>query len=322
MSVSVITPMYNEALNIEKCYLTLCQQKNVSFEWVVIDDGSTDLSIDILRDLIAAHDNRNFTITLIEQKNAGAAAARRNGISCCKFDIITILDADDQLSEDALAQALSKITDSVDAVCYRVHFVDKNQRTQSEFNYKPRVWPTTGREAFSQCIDGWGLTGLFMVKKSIMLQAYKYVDSTGLGNTINLDELVSRLNMFYAEKIDLCNGIYLYYQNPSSTTKKINHNYHRVIYTALALNDFIISKNNSDWYAKSQMHFLATLWGVYSKYFKWRSNLDNSRDWSRSLNKLANEININFLLKQKMDLRQKTKIYIKILLTVYLRYRF
>lgn len=322
MSVSIITPMYNEALNIENCYRSLCEQKEIKFEWVVIDDGSTDMSTDILRKLMAAHDKDNFTITLIEQKNAGAAAARQSGILCCKFDIITILDADDKLSENALAQAFSKITDSVDAVCYRVHFVDKNQRTLSEFNYRPRVWPTSGREAFSQCIDGWGLTGLFMVKKPIILQAYKYVNSLGLENTINLDELVSRLNMFYAGEIDLCDGIYLYYQNPSSTTKKINHDYHRVIYTALALNDFIFSENNSDWYAKSQMHFLATLWGVYSKYFKWRSNLDNSRDWLRSLNKLANEINISFLLKQKMDLRQKTKIYIKILLTVYLRYRF
>jgi glycosyltransferase involved in cell wall biosynthesis len=319
MSVSVITPMYNEALNIKKCYLTLCQQKNIKFEWVVIDDGSTDMSTDILRNLMAAHDNENFTITLIEQKNAGAAAARQAGITCCKFDIITILDADDKFSEDALAKAFSKVIGSVDIVCYKVKFTDYDNNHLSDFKYKPHVWPILGRMAFSECIDGWGLAGWFMIKKTIILQAYKYVNSLGTDSSFNLDELVSRLCMFYAQNIEICDGVYFYYKNPNSTTNKINQNYYKVIWTSLELNKFIISQGNLDWLIKSQKNLLSTIWGVYIRYIKWHSTLVNPQDWLVSLHKLSNEINIPLLLKENMKIKQRAKVYIKILLTLYLR---
>ncbi len=322
MSVSVITPMYNEALNIEKCYRNLCEQKNIKFEWIVIDDGSTDNSIEIVTNLIASHIADNFNITLIKQKNAGAAAARKNGIDNCKYDVITILDADDQLSESALECAFAKISNVVDIVCYKVNFVDNHGVFLSEFNYSPKNWPVEGQQAFAQCIDGWGLTGCFMVKKVTITKAYDYISNFDLNNSLNLDEIISRLSIYYAREVDICVGVYFYYKNPNSTTNRINDNYYKVISTAIALDEFIKLQNNLDWKVKSQRHLLSTVFGVYSRYYKWRSKLNNRNDWLVSLNDLAKKINITLLLKGDLSIEDRIKINIKILLTLYLRFKY
>lgn len=322
MSVSVITLMYNEALRIEKCYRNLCEQKNIKFEWVVIDDGSTDNSVEIVENIINSHVSDNFNITLIKQENVGAAAARKNGIDNCRYDVITILDADDQLTEHALEWAFAKISNSVDIVCYKVNFVDANGVFLSEFNYKPKKWPVNGEQAFSECIDGWGLTGCFMIKKKTILDTYNYVSNMALDNAINSDELISRINMYYAKEIDICDGVYIYYKNLNSTTNRINKNYYSVIYTALALNEFIKSQNNFEWQVKSQIHLLATVWGVYSRYLKWSSKLDNRYDWLLSLNHLAKKVNFSLLLKHKLNIKNKVKLYIKMVLAMYLRVKY
>ncbi|BBT96048.1 hypothetical protein WP8W19C03_27420 [Aeromonas veronii] len=324
MSVSVITPMYNEALNIEKCYRNLREQKNIKFEWVVIDDGSTDNSVEIVTNLMSSHVEDIFNIKLIKQENAGAAAARKNGIDNCKYDVVTILDADDKLSERALELAFAKISNSVDVVCYKVNFVDADGVFLSEFCYKPKNWPVSGQQAFSECIDGWGLTGWFMIKKKTILYTYKYISNMNIDNdnAINLDELISRLNMYYAEEVDICDGLYIYYKNMNSTTNRINKNYYTVISTALELDEFIRRQSNLDWQVRSQMHLLATTWGVYSRYLKWSSKLDNRHDWLLSLNHLAKKIDFSLLLKDQLRIKNKIKLYIKMVLAIYLRVKY
>lgn len=319
MSVSVITPMFNESLNIENCYRNLCNQKNIEFEWVVIDDGSTDQSNSIMHDIILSHNSDFFEINLIKQANAGAAAARQNGINNCKYDVITILDSDDKLSEYALESAFAKISESVDIVCYQVQFIDSSNCVLSDFNYMPTDWPITGEKAFSECIDGWGVSGWFMAKKSILLSAYKIVNDRISENTINLDELVSRLSMYFAKEIDICDGIYFYYKNQNSTTKKMNKNYYKVIYTALELNNLIYEMCDSGLQIKSQKHLLATLWGVYFRFVKWSAKLDNKNEWILAMKMIATSIKLNSVLKGDATLIYCIKQYVKICLALYFR---
>lgn len=319
MSVSVITPIYNEEANIGRCYKNLCNQKNITFEWVVIDDGSTDSSINIMREIILLHEKDNFIITLIQQENAGAAAARENGINHSKYDVITILDADDLLSEFALASAFSKLTDSVDIVCFQVEFIDIAGRMMSRFNYKPARWPISGRQAFSYCIDGWGVAGWCMVKKKIFLDSYEYTKNIELGNSINLDELITRVNMYSAKMIDISEGTYFYCKNPSSTTNRVNKNYHSVIYTAIELDNFISDKNVFSWIVKSQRNLLSTIWCVFLRYLRWRYKLDNKSDWLCSLDMAAKKISAGVVLSDNLKLSQKVKIWIKIFVARSLR---
>ncbi|MGY3993802.1 glycosyltransferase family 2 protein [Aeromonas veronii] len=323
MSVSIITPVYNESRNLNKVYNKLCKQdrSNFKFEWVLIDDGSIDNSKEIIEEIIRNHNPEWFNITFIQQKNSGAAAARRNGIINSKHDIITILDADDELSDDALRFAFSKISEKVDIVCFRVEFLDSDGRFESEFKYSPTEWPVSGQQAFSECIDGWGLTGWFMVKKGIILKAYEYADNYLHGNTVNFDEFVSRLCMYNATQVDICDGVYFYYNNPQSTTKNVNQNYYKTIYTALALNSFIFEFCDEGLRKKSHRHLLATNYGICVRYFKWGNKLLSPKDWFKAMQEIAHTIDILIVLRSMKVSPDSLKIVAKLMLTMLIRWR-
>ena len=96
--ISVIIPVYNCVNYLQKCLDSILSQKNVSIEVILINDGSTDGSEKIATDY-AKKDTR---ITLINQENRGAAAARQVGIDKSIGEYITFVDADDSLPINAL----------------------------------------------------------------------------------------------------------------------------------------------------------------------------------------------------------------------------
>jgi glycosyltransferase involved in cell wall biosynthesis len=89
--VSVIIPAYNAAYTIAETLQSVCWQTYANLEIIVVDDGSGDETVAIVRQH-AASDAR---IRLLQQENAGVAAARNAGIAAAQADYIALLDADD-----------------------------------------------------------------------------------------------------------------------------------------------------------------------------------------------------------------------------------
>jgi peptidoglycan/xylan/chitin deacetylase (PgdA/CDA1 family)/protein-L-isoaspartate O-methyltransferase len=89
--VSVIIPAYNAAYTIAETLQSVCWQTYANLEIIVVDDGSGDETVAIVRQH-AASDAR---IRLLQQDNAGVAAARNAGIAAAQADYIALLDADD-----------------------------------------------------------------------------------------------------------------------------------------------------------------------------------------------------------------------------------
>lgn len=88
--ISVVIPLWNKEAYIERCVRSVLAQTFGDFEVIVVDDGSTDQSATIVRQI---NDNR---IRLITQSNAGVSAARNTGISHALYPYIAFLDADDE----------------------------------------------------------------------------------------------------------------------------------------------------------------------------------------------------------------------------------
>lgn len=89
--VSVVIPAFNAAGLIEETLQSVRSQSHRNLDIIVVDDGSTDATVDVVKRHIAA-DSR---IRLIRQANAGVAAARNTGWKAAKSDIISFVDADD-----------------------------------------------------------------------------------------------------------------------------------------------------------------------------------------------------------------------------------
>lgn len=87
---TVVIPLYNKALYIQRAIDSVLSQDFQEFECIVVDDGSTDNSAEIVRSYT---DDR---IKLICQQNSGVSAARNRGIREAKYKWIAFLDADDE----------------------------------------------------------------------------------------------------------------------------------------------------------------------------------------------------------------------------------
>jgi glycosyltransferase involved in cell wall biosynthesis len=92
MTVSVIIPAYQSAQTLPRAIASALAQEQVDLNIVVVDDGSTDNTEEVISDL-AANDKR---ITYLRQHNKGPAAARNAGVQASAGELVAFLDADDE----------------------------------------------------------------------------------------------------------------------------------------------------------------------------------------------------------------------------------
>ena len=100
---SVIIPLYNKEKYIEKNIKSVLNQLFNDFEIIIVDDGSTDNSVNIVSQF------NSPKIKIIKQSNKGAGAARNLGINHAKADYIALLDADDCWHEVHLTELKKQI---------------------------------------------------------------------------------------------------------------------------------------------------------------------------------------------------------------------
>ena len=108
-TVSVVIPLFNKEGSVEQCINSVLNQSFQDFEIIVINDGSTDNSLEIVKSII---DSR---INIFSQPNAGVSAARNYGIEKSSCDLIAFLDADDIWMPFFLDTVLSLFRDFPDA---------------------------------------------------------------------------------------------------------------------------------------------------------------------------------------------------------------
>lgn len=114
MKVSIITPCYNAADYIASSIISVQSQTCSDWEMIIVDDGSTDDSVDIIKGF-SQSDSR---IKLISKKNGGSASARKLALSIAKGEYIQFLDADDLLEKDKLHRQIKMMQEQQLQVSY------------------------------------------------------------------------------------------------------------------------------------------------------------------------------------------------------------
>jgi len=110
--ITIFTPVYNRAYIIKKLYCSLLQQTCHKFEWLVVDDGSTDSITEVMHQWVS--ETQQFNIRFYSQKNGGKHRAINYGVKLAKYDLFFIVDSDDYLEEDAVETVIKywkEITD-------------------------------------------------------------------------------------------------------------------------------------------------------------------------------------------------------------------
>ncbi|PHV70153.1 LPS biosynthesis protein [Sporanaerobium hydrogeniformans] len=102
--ITVFTPTYNRQRFLKRLYESLCTQTYSDFEWLIVDDGSTDSTEEYIKKLIKSCDK--FTINYIKQPNGGKHRAINKGIHMAKGELFLIVDSDDYLTNQALEKVV------------------------------------------------------------------------------------------------------------------------------------------------------------------------------------------------------------------------
>lgn len=98
MLITVFTPTYNRAHLLSRVYESLCRQSYKDFEWLIVDDGSTDGT----EKLSFLNDTSKVNIRYVKQPNGGKHRAINRGVKEAKGELFFILDSDDWLPIDSL----------------------------------------------------------------------------------------------------------------------------------------------------------------------------------------------------------------------------
>ena len=120
--VSVIIPVYNSSKYIKECIESVINQTYKNLEIIVIDDRSTDNSVEIIKSI------KDKRIKLIEQeKNMGVAIARNKGIKASNGDYICFLDSDDYWYKNKIEKQIKFIKNK--AFIYSKYLYLRNDKT-------------------------------------------------------------------------------------------------------------------------------------------------------------------------------------------------
>ena len=102
--LTIFTPTYNRANTLIRLYDSLVGQTDSCFEWIVVDDGSTDETMSTMQAIINTERKRdgNFKIRYYYQSNGGKHRAVNRGVNLASGDYFMIVDSDDFLTRDAI----------------------------------------------------------------------------------------------------------------------------------------------------------------------------------------------------------------------------
>ena len=109
---TVFTPTYNRAYILPKLYDSLCTQTAKNFEWLIVDDGSSDNTEDLVNAWI--NNGHDFVIRYVKKENGGKPRAINDGVTLACGEYFFMVDSDDYLLPDALEKMSLWLTDIQD----------------------------------------------------------------------------------------------------------------------------------------------------------------------------------------------------------------
>ena len=208
--VTVLTAVYNAERYLRPCLDSLKNQTLTDWQFICIDDCSTDSSYDILQEY--AKEDLRFQV-LRTPVNSGQAKARNLGVQFAKGKYMAMLDADDWYAPETLEQACRSLEET-GAQCTLMelvlHYEEDGREELYPLRSTQREW--SGEEAFRLSLD-WSLHGVY-VATADLYKRFPYDDSCRLYS----DDNTTRLHYLNSDKVVCCKGRYYYRQHPASMT--------------------------------------------------------------------------------------------------------
>lgn len=145
--ISVIIPVYNTQKYIKKCLESLANQTLQDFEIIVVNDGSTDNSKQIIKEFQNQKKIKNFIY--VEKENGGLSDARNFGVKKATGKYITFLDSDDYIDKDLYKNLQKSMDEDADLIKFKMQTVNEQGKIIDKLD-GPVFEKCTGEEALEK----------------------------------------------------------------------------------------------------------------------------------------------------------------------------
>ena len=266
MKISIVTTIYNVEKYIEKCLISLVNQTYKDLEIILINDCSTDSSMDIVSKF---DDNRikiiNHTV------NKGSGWARRTGIEAATGDYVITVDGDDWISEDFIESLVMGAEETgADIVSGGITYIMENNYLEVK-RFLPHI-----SENFDKFKDYSNQKIVFLNNKLVKRNLYEIVPYSIRRYCEDTPVILPLL--YYANKVAYVdNQGYYYLQHPESLCRRVN-SFERALFKALCskeMQEFFSNKGAEYTQLISQQEFLmylktikSTITPELSEYYK------------------------------------------------------
>lgn len=178
--VSVIIPTYKSAPFIEDCVASIRRNTYPEIEIVIVDDGSPDNTLDIIKGL-------DTEITLVEQANAGRGSARNNGVNHAGGEFIAFLDHDDLLEETSIEDRVQYLSAHPEKGWVFTDAMEYTRERELGLYLDQFPWLDLRQDQLIQLLRGiYPLTSTIMVRSSLLEKIGGFNTSINYGDDIEL----------------------------------------------------------------------------------------------------------------------------------------
>lgn len=278
--ISVVTPVYNAEAFVMNAYECLQRQTYPCWEWVVVDDGSTDDSAQRLQQLAQA-DNR---VRYIAQPNSGSAKQPRDHAVCeARGEWILFLDIDDQYVEDEYIEQMWQRHCETDAqIVYPLLSFTETDGRRTLTLPTPDIDTTrvyAGLDLVAATLPDWHIGcngGLYhrSVWVNLSWPSPRHPIYT------NSDEVDERLFLLEAQRVAFAHVNYLYIQHPQSITHYLSLKRFHQLFTDVQLRQIIVEAfgPDSDEYHRMQQKIFNTFRSLLAFYLQHRHAFAQQHD--------------------------------------------
>jgi len=224
--VSVIVPVYNVEAYLTECLNSIVNQTFDDIEIILVDDGSTDLSGNIMNEF-AKKDSR---IIIYSQLNQGVSAARNSGISLASGEYILFVDSDDSILENSIETIYKQATETnADIVIGNVLYCYQDGRQIKAFHRTQEMNNIiiSGDICFMKLMEVNAyppLTYLLFIKREFLKKNELYFKK----DVIHEDELWCVQALFNAKRVSLIDFYYYLYRQREGSIMNSDNNLFRI----------------------------------------------------------------------------------------------
>jgi len=303
IAVSIIVPLFNTEQYIERCLNSLIKQTLMNIEIIVINDGSTDASMDIVNRYLLKHSQ----IHIIDKKCEGAGLARNIGIEIARGDFIGFVDSDDWVQPEMFERLYDSAmeTNSDIAVCAYRRFYNESKNELPMHANDVEIW--------QECLEKYGDKPFALNEYPRFLMSINYAwrkiyrkvlfDENGIrfaGTSMSNDVPVHWKTLMFAKSISLVDeALYNYRLGRGEQLIRIKDN--------RLFDVFDIYREMDDFFRLEQEY------SAYAPYFLRRKMYDF--DWIMS--KISKELRKEFFSRMQKMIHGTDKDVLRAYHTIY-----